>query len=210
MSSRYGILKNNQPIPCTLPFPLAGVLKGGEQINTRYSPERLRQLLDCLPGPRVSVRELEIFTGNGVPAEALISAKSPPRDYFKGSAITVGAVNAFIAFDQPIESTSTTQLLAANLLPGSYSGFLTLIGSKVGAAGVSAFRRLITFQVLADGTIDSSNAAASTVGTDVEVDAGTDITLSFSTLYLAVQATGVAATTYNWTCAIDFTQVQGA
>ena len=44
----------------------------------------------------------------------------------------------------------------------------------------------------------------------MEVDAGTDITLTFTTTYMAVQATGVAATTYNWTCAIAFTQVQGA
>lgn len=210
MTFRHGILKNNEPTPLTLPFPMAGVLKGGEQIITRYTPERLRQLLDCLPGPQVSVRELQILTGSGVPAESRISAKSPPRDFFKGHAVTVGATSAYIAWEQPVENTSATQLLATNLLPGSYSGFLTLIGSSVGAAGVSAYRRLIAFQILADGTLDSSNAGASVLGTDVEVDAGTDIVLSFSTLYMAVQGTGAAGTTYNWSATLEFSQVQGS
>lgn len=210
MTFRYGILKNNQPIPCALPYPMAGVMRGGEQIITRYNPERLRQLLDCQPGPSPDARELQIITAQGVPSEAQISGKSPPRDFFSGSVVTTDANATFIVWKLPSGYGDGTQLRASALLPGSYSGFLTLLGSKVGGSAVSAFRRLITFQILADGTLDSSNAASSTVGTDVEVEAGTDITLSFDFTYFRVAATGIAATRYNWTATFDLSVVQGA
>ncbi|TXH11835.1 MAG: hypothetical protein E6R03_14020 [Hyphomicrobiaceae bacterium] len=210
MTFTHAILKNNQPIPCTLPYPLAGVLRGGEQIVTRYTPARMRQLLDCQPGPAPDARELQIISAPGVPSESAISGKSIPRDFFSGSVSTTGAVTSSIVWKVPAGAGDGTTLRATNLLPGSYSGFLTLLGSSVGAAGVSAYRRLITFQILADGTLDSSNATASTVGTDVEVDAGTDITLSFDTTYFRVQATGAAGTTYNWIATFDLSVVQGS
>lgn len=199
----FAVLKNNQPDPITLPHPLAGVLQGGEQIFTRYSPKRLQWLLDRTDSVRV--RQLQILPPRTNMREADISTLSPPRDYFDGACYTPLATVVPITWRLP--GADATAIPADQFQPGVWQGLMQVQAAEEGGAGFSCFTRLLRFKVDTTGAIVNATAVSQTVGTDTETDAATDLTVTFAAAGITVSGTGVALKNYRWTATIDFSTV---
>lgn len=206
MSFRHSLLLNNQPRPLTLPYPLAGTLRPGEQVVTRYSPERLRQLIDCSSGQDETVRDLVVKVADGAPIESQIGQHSPPRDYFYGTVDTTGAVSNRIVWRLPRNAGGDGPEIGALLLaPGMYSGWLIVMAGKHATlGGTQAYTRKVAFQILNNnGTISLINGNSQTIGTDVETDAAADITVTFASSGIQVTCLGVASATHSWSASLD-------
>lgn len=193
-------LKNATEYPLTLPAPFAGVLKPGEQINTRFSPKRARYLLDLERGPGSQVRQVVVNQGPPTPLEETVSAHTPPRDYFQGACRTSGAVTASMVWRLP--EADGPLLPAGEFQLGAYELDLKVIGVREAGANFSVFRRLVRFQIVSTG-IDSVNAVTQTLGTDTETDAATALSVVLTAGGIDVQVTGVAAKNYRWAVSCD-------
>lgn len=204
-SPRYALLKNNQPIPIGLPFPLQGVLASGEQIVTRHTPERMTQIMAQNPPPGMfGAREMLVISSADAPTESMVSDKSPPRDFFAAELTTPSNAVTNALWKLPPQIVGNGQLLAyAALLPGSYSGHLFLQGVRLGASGLSAFRASVAFQIRDDGTV--ANFATSALGTDVAGGNSYALTAPAGGLQLAI--TGTSGVPYQWTATLDLRQV---
>lgn len=181
-------------------------MASGEQIVTRYTPERLTQIVQQnVPPGQITAREMLVTQGNGELTEAMVSDKSPPRDFFAASLTTPSNTPANALWKLPLQIVGDGQYLTYSaLVPGSYSGHLFLQGVRVnGASGLSAFRASVAFQVLNDGTV--ANFAASALGTDVAGGNSYALTAPASGLQLAI--TGAAGVPYQWTATLDLRQV---
>lgn len=205
------IVRNNSPWPLPLPFPFAGTLGAGEQILTRYTAERARFLLDggdfgSTPG---TIRELVVNTAQRDSAtESDISPKSPPRDVFFGAVVTKNANVARILWRVP--KGPADALVAAQFQPGAYRATLTVQGAKKGGAAFSAYTRLIDFQVLADGTIDSGTAVGQVLGTDTETNPATNISIGITPAMIIIGVVGIAAEDWLWSATMATSMVIGS
>ena len=200
---KLALLKNRNIYPCALPFPLAGVLVPGEDITTRYNAARLGFLLGMgaqAPGMDV-LRWLEVAAGpdSADVGEAGVSGKSPPRDYFAGSVVTEGAVSAPIAWRA---ENSPALIPATSFAPNSVvMGVLTVAGNAADGTNYATYQRSVRLVVGPDQTIVASNFQ--TIGTDVETQAGANITLAAPASGLTVTMLGVTGEIYRWSASYD-------
>ena len=203
-------LKNNQPDPITLPFPLAGVLAGGETILTRYNQARLLFLLNG-DGPADQCRQLQLSTGPRSAAEADFSRHSPGRDYFRGIVRTTDAAATAAVFAQAGGSFPGVRL--DQLQPGAYDLDVVIKGyaRDVAPGSVAVYRRRAVVAVLQDGTLGGLQLAG-TLGTDVEYDAGMNgaVNSPGGVYAFGVLVTGVAATNIDWAVDVAVTSVNWA
>ena len=206
----FAYLKNNQPIPCALPYPLAGVLKPGERILTRYHSERLIQILNG-DGPADVVRELQIDQGPVNATELDFSQHSPGRDFFRGSVRTTQVETVPLLIVQAGFQSGAPGLRRDQFQPGTYEADLTIKAYRESATvGYGTYRRLVRFHIAQDGT--ATTTADNTIGTDRESDAGLDGTVTNpGGLYCFVaNAVGIAAVNFRWDVDIFINQTNWA
>lgn len=199
---KLAVLTNHQPYLCTLPHPLAGVLAPGEVITTRYSTARLSFLLGLGAPPDKDVgRALVVSSGpdSADTDESRISSKSPPRDYFAGYAKTVGATSAPIAWRA---EGAPLFVPATAFAPNSVAfGVLTIAANAADGTNYATYQRSVRLVIGPNQTIVASDVQV--VGTDVETQAGANVTLTAGASGLSVSVLGVAGETYRWTASYD-------
>lgn len=208
----FAYLKNNQPYTCTLPFPMAGVLKPGERILTRYSSDRLIQILNG-DGPSDVARELQVDQGPYNASETDFSEHSPGRDYFRGDVRTTDTTTTPISIVQAgyaAGSTGSFGLRLDQFQPGTYEADLTVKGFREGTTvGYGVYRRLVRFHIAPDGT--ATVTAVDTIGTDRESDAGLNATITTpgAPYVFVANAVGIAAN-FRWGVDININQINWA